>query len=114
MRKKILLGNVSPHDLPFSLRSDYVWTICVYALAAGGTERLLLETHGYYAIPAPWTFAFHLDDDESHSPAEGYKIRVEVLDKQVLIADASEQFSIDWLAASRDSVHNLVLEPRAI
>ena len=55
-----------------------------------------------------------MDDDESPSLVEGYKIRVEVLDQHVLIADATEQFSIDWLAASMDSVHNLVLEPRAI
>ncbi|MFK7605220.1 MULTISPECIES: hypothetical protein [unclassified Pseudomonas] len=114
MRKKIFLGNISPRDLPFSLRSDYVWTLSLFAVKPGGSERLLLETRGFYAIPAPWTFAFHLDDDESPSLVEGYKIRVEVLDQHVLIADATEQFSIDWLAASMDSVHNLVLEPQAI
>jgi len=36
-----------------------------------------------------------------------------VLDKDVLIADASEQFAIDWVA-SEVSVHNLVLVSRAI
>ena len=113
MRKKIFLGNISVRDLPFSMRSDYSWSISVSALKAGGVERLLLETLGYFAIPAPWTFAFHLDDGESPSPVEAYRVRVQVLDKQVLIADASEQFSIDWLD-TRTSIHNLVLVPRAI
>lgn len=113
MRKKIFLGNISSRDLPFSLRSDYVWSISVHALKAGGIERILLETRGYFAIPAPWTFAFHLDDDESPNRVEAYQVRAQVLDKNVLVADASEQFSIDWLD-TKSSVHNLVLVPRAI
>lgn len=113
MRKKIFLGHISPRDLPFSFQSHYHWIISVYARKPGGVERLLLETHGYYAIPAPWTFAFHVDDDESPEPVEAHQIRVQVLDKDVLIADASEKFAIDW-AGSEVSVHNLVLVPRAI
>ena len=113
MRKKIFLGNISPRDLPFSLRSDYAWSIAVHALKPGGGERLLLETLGYFAIPSPWTFAFHLDDDESPNPVEAYRVRAQVLDGTVLIADASEHFVIDWLDA-QSSVHNLVLVPRAI
>ncbi|MFJ7882166.1 hypothetical protein ACIQYF_01465 [Pseudomonas sp. NPDC096917] len=113
MRKKIFLGNISPRDLPFSLQSGYVWTISLYALTPGGTERLLLETRGYYAIPTPWTFAFHLDEDEWKSPVDVCRFHVQVLDKQVLIAEASEKFSIDWMDTAT-SVHNLVLEPRAI
>ena len=44
---------------------------------------------------------------------EAHQIRVQVLDKDVLIADASEQFSVDWVD-SAVSVHNLVLVARAI
>lgn len=113
MRKKIFLGHISPRDLPFSFQSQYHWIISVYGLKPGGVERLLLETRGYFAIPTPWTFAFHIDDDESPEPVDAHQIRVQVLDKDVLIADASEQFVIDWVDRAVN-VHNLVLVPRAI
>lgn len=112
MRKKIFLGDISSRDLPFQLRSDYIWTISLYALQAGGKDKLLLETRGYTAIQKPWTFAFHLDDD-LELEAQGHRLRVEVLDRHVLIADADQAFSIDW-EGSAHSVHNLVLQPQAV
>lgn len=112
MRKKIFLGHMSSHALPFSLRSDYVWTICLSVRLSDNHERLLLETRGYTAIQNLWTFAFHLDDD-LEGAAHGYRVRVQVLDQQVLIADAEQSFSIDWEDKTA-SVHNLVLQPQAI
>ena len=113
MRKKMITGDISLRDIPFLMSSHYVWTVSLYAVQLDGRPKVLMQTTGYTAIQTPWLFAFYLNDDHVAGSIEGYGIQVEVLDKQVVVADVDQRFSIAW-QSDAPSVQTLFLQPQAI
>ena len=113
MGGKSIKGEISLRDIPFQFQSQYVWTIQLNGVKVDGSLKQLGLISEPTAIKEPWDFMFHLDDQHVGHDIHMYALRVEVLDGNVLIADADHRFS---MARQGDAptVQQLILQPQYI
>ena len=113
MGSKTIKGEISLREIPFQFQSQYVWTIQLTGVKADGSTKQLGFISEPTEIKEPWAFMFHIDDHLVAGEIQRYGLRVEVLDGQVLIADADHRFPVDR-HGDAPTVHQLVLQPQYI
>ena len=113
MGGKTIKGEISLREIPFQFQSQYVWTIQLTGVKADGSTKQLGLISEPTEIKEPWAFMFHIDDHLVAGEIQRYGLRVEVLDGQVLIADADHRFPVDR-HGDAPTVQQLVLLPQYI
>ena len=112
MPNRAVTGYVSSHELPFSIQRHYVWTVTLFAHDLMGCRKTLAETRMYSEIASPFVYGLYAGGAVNDPSIAGYVIRSEVLDDQVVVADAERSFFFDWNEDRK--VQNLTLMPQAV